>query len=77
MDNGGHRRSSPGAHVSRRTRNGGGGGNAAKERSDDITRALADKLGIGVVLLAGHAIQHHGTQQGFNRTQHGHGECRR
>ena len=74
MDDGRDRGGGTGAYVGGRARNGRGGGNAAEERRNDVARTLADKFGIGVVLLAGHPVQYYRAQQGFYGPEHRHGE---
>ncbi|CPQ89308.1 Uncharacterised protein [Bordetella pertussis] len=64
------------ADVGGRARDGAGGGKAAEQRRDDIGQALADQFLVGIVAGAGHAVGHHGRQQGFDGAQHGDGESR-
>ena len=39
-----------------------------------LPEALADQLAVGFVLSAGHAVEHDGAEQGFDRAQHSHRE---
>ena len=71
-----HRRKGPGTHVGCRAGDGGGGGDAAKERRGQITQALTDQFGVGIMLAAGHAVGHHCAQQRLDGAEHGDGECR-
>ena len=76
MHHRGHWRGAAGLDVSGGSRNGGGGGNASQERSQHIAHALTEELPVGVMPGAGHAVQHHGAEQGFDGSQHRHGKRR-
>ena len=74
MNHRSHRRFSAGPVIGGRPGNSGGGRDTAKERYHHITNALPHQLTVGTVAFTGHAIQHHGTEQGFDGPQHGDGE---
>ena len=74
MDDRRQRREGTGAHVGGAAGDGGGGGDATKQRCNQVAQALANQLGIGVVLAAGHAVGHHRAEQRFDGAEHGDGK---
>src|SRR5688500_15316980 len=56
------------ADIGGGTRDGSRGREAAEQRREDVGRALANELLVGIVARAGHAVGDHGGQQRFDGT---------
>ena len=77
VNHAGDRRARAGANVGRGTGDGAGGGNAAEKRRSDVGDSLRDKLDVGIVTVAGHAVSDDSGEHAFKRGQQRNGECRR
>ena len=77
LHNAGHRRIAAGFVVGGGAGDGAGGGNAGECHAHQVGGAFGDKFGVRVMVVAAHAVDDSGAQQGFDPGEKGDGQSAR